>query len=99
MGAWMTAAEQRVGRDEIAAQLMRYGTPQWWSNGPHESYGSHAHGYHKVLFCVSGSIVFHVEGEDLLLAAGDRLDIEPGTEHTATVGPEGVLCGEVAVVS
>jgi hypothetical protein len=28
------------------------------------------------------------------LAAGDRLDLEPGTEHAATVGPSGVGCVE-----
>jgi quercetin dioxygenase-like cupin family protein len=38
--------------------------------------------------------VFHVGREDMELRAGDRLDIEPGTEHAATVGPDGVRCVE-----
>lgn len=97
MAAWMTAAEQRIGRDEIAQALARHGTPSWWSNGPDEQYAPHSHGYHKVLYCVTGTIVFHVDDEDHLLSSGDRLDIEPGTEHSATVGPAGVQCGEVAV--
>lgn len=50
-----------------------------------------------MLDCVAGSIVFHVEGDNHLLSSGDRLDIEPGTEHAASVGPQGVQCGEVAV--
>ena len=38
--------------------------------------------------------MFHLEQEDVELRAGDRLDIEPGTEHAATVGPDGVRCVE-----
>jgi mannose-6-phosphate isomerase-like protein (cupin superfamily) len=97
MGAWVTAAEQRLGRDEIARLLSRYGKPSWWSNGAHDQYAPHQHPYHKVLYCVAGSIIFHVDDENHHLASGDRLDIEPGTEHSASVGPEGVQCGEVAV--
>ena len=67
-----------------------------WGNRPGDTYGRHAHGYHKVLFCLSGSIVFHTGGGDLELRAGDRLDLEPGTEHAATVGPDGVECVEAS---
>jgi hypothetical protein len=41
--------------------------------------------------------VFHTRAGDLALAPGDRLDIEPGAEHAATVGPEGVTCAEAAL--
>lgn len=72
-------------------------SPQVWGNGPGDTYGWHAHGYHKVLYCVSGTIVFHTRGHgDLELQPGDRLDVEPGTEHAATVGAEGVQCMEAA---
>jgi hypothetical protein len=37
--------------------------------------------------------VFHLD-EDVELRPGDRLDIEPGTTHGATVGPHGVTCAE-----
>jgi hypothetical protein len=30
------------------------------------------------------------------LEAGDRLDLEPGTEHAATVGPTGCSCVEAS---
>ena len=69
---------------------------RWWSNGPGDEYGWHDHPYHKVLFCSKGSIVFRTREEDFELGPGDRLDIEPGTEHAATVGPEGVTCVEAA---
>jgi quercetin dioxygenase-like cupin family protein len=69
-------------------------TPQTWSNGPGHRYAPHRHDHHKVLFCVAGSITFHIPGEDVVLAPGDRLDLPPGTLHSATVGPEGVTCLE-----
>ncbi len=40
--------------------------------------------------------MFHLPGGDVALGAGDRLDIEPGTEHSATVGPDGVTCVEAS---
>jgi quercetin dioxygenase-like cupin family protein len=70
--------------------------PHSWSNGPGDSYGWHAHDYHKVLVCLRGSIVFHTRAGDHPLEAGDRLDLPPDTEHAATVGPEGVTCLEAA---
>ncbi len=68
--------------------------PRWWGNAPGDAYGRHAHAYHKVLFCAEGTITFHTRRGDIELGPGDRLDIEPGTEHSATVGPEGVTCVE-----
>jgi len=71
-------------------------SPQPWGNGPGDRYGAHTHRYHKVLYCVSGGIVFHTADGDLELAPGDRLDVEPDTRHSATVGPTGVECLESA---
>jgi hypothetical protein len=70
--------------------------PRFWGNGPDARYGPHHHGFHKVLFCLSGSIVFHTDAGDIELEAGGRLDIEPGTLHSATVGPEGCDCAEAS---
>jgi hypothetical protein len=44
----------------------------------------------------SGSILFHTRDGDVALTAGDRLDLEPGTEHAATVGPDGCGCVEAS---
>jgi hypothetical protein len=71
-------------------------SPRFWGNGPRDNYGWHDHGFHKVLFCLSGSIVFHTREGDVELTAGDRLDVEPGTEHAATVGPAGCKCVEAS---
>ena len=60
-----------------------------WSNGPGDRYGAHSHAYKKVLCCLEGSIVFHTADADTSLTPGDRMVIEPGVEHSATVGPTG----------
>jgi len=70
--------------------------PRFWGNAPADRYGRHDHGFHKVLFCLAGSIVFHTDDGDIELAAGGRLDLEPGTSHSATVGPEGCECVEAS---
>jgi mannose-6-phosphate isomerase-like protein (cupin superfamily) len=70
--------------------------PRFWGNAPGDAYGWHDHPYHKVLFCLSGSIVFHTRDGDVGLTAGDRLDLESGTEHAATVGPDGCECVEAS---
>lgn len=68
--------------------------PEQWSNGPGFRYRRHEHPYHKVLYCMRGSIVFHMDSGDIALVPGRRLDIEAGTPHAATVGPDGVTCWE-----
>lgn len=85
------------GRREIEGRFGEEGlSPHAWKNGPGYEYEWHTHGYHKVLYCVSGGIVFHTEEGDFEMEPGDRLDVEPGTGHSATVGPDGVLCMEAA---
>ena len=71
-------------------------SPRWWENTPGETFERHRHDFHKVLFCVAGSITFHTDDGDIRLDPGDRLDLDPGTDHAATTGPEGVRCVEAA---
>jgi quercetin dioxygenase-like cupin family protein len=97
----LTAATRRSERstraDALAAfEEERCSAPRFWGNGAGDRYGRHDHGFHKVLFCLSGSIVFHTDRGDIELTAGDRLDLEPGTAHSATVGPEGCECVEAS---
>lgn len=92
--AWTT----QPPRAPEATEAMRESglDPRTWSNGPGDRYGWHEHSYHKVLRCAAGSITFHTPEGEFELAAGDQLDIEPGTAHAATVGPDGVTCVEAA---
>jgi mannose-6-phosphate isomerase-like protein (cupin superfamily) len=95
------AATKRPGTatraDALAAfEAERCSSPRSWQNGPGDRYGHHEHAFHKVLFCLSGSIVFHTDGGDVGLTAGDRLDLEPGTRHAATVGADGCSCVEAS---
>ena len=86
------------GRPEALEAFANEGcsSPRPWSNAPGDGYGRHDHGYHKVLFCLEGSITFHLDEGDLTLEPGDRLDLEPGTEHAATVGAAGCSCIEAS---
>ena len=83
--------------DELEARLVAQGlTPSSWSNAPGDTYAAHEHGYDKVLVATRGSITFHLVdiGRDLVLSAGERLDLPAGTSHAATVGAQGVTCLE-----
>lgn len=97
MGATRTASAAS-GTDAALEAFRDEGcsAPRTWGNGPGDTYGWHAHGYHKVLFCLDGSITFHLHDGDVALEAGDRLDIDPGTEHAATVGRRGCSCVEAS---
>jgi len=83
----------------VTATLREAGLrPSAWSSGPGDRYTAHSHSYHKVLYCARGSIRFDLPGSggSFDLNAGDRLDIPPGTTHSAIVGPDGVSCIEAA---
>jgi mannose-6-phosphate isomerase-like protein (cupin superfamily) len=70
--------------------------PYAWSNGPGDEYATHRHGYTKRLICVTGSITFRIgpNAKPMDLRAGDGFILPAGTEHSATVGPQGCTCIE-----
>jgi quercetin dioxygenase-like cupin family protein len=87
----------RPSEEELLAVYRQEGiTPYRWGNAPGDTYPAHSHPYHKIIFVLSGSIVFELtgSGEAVSLRAGDRLDLPPRVEHAARVGPEGVECLE-----
>ncbi len=91
------AEELPPSETALREQFAREGlTPYRWSNGPGDRYAAHQHPYFKVVFVVRGAITFGVpeRGEEMLLQAGDRLDLPAGTLHDAVVGPQGVVCLE-----
>ena len=96
MTAVMTTRQVVDGRADAEAAFDAEGctAPRVWGNSPGDRYGSHSHDQHKVLFCLRGSITFNTPDGDVELWEGDRLDLPPGTEHSAIVGPKGVECVE-----
>lgn len=69
-------------------------SPRTWGNAPGDTYAPHDHARHKILFCTDGAITFHTDEGDVAMEAGDRLDLPPGTQHSATVGDAGCTCIE-----
>lgn len=86
-----TFGQEETFRGEMRAQG---GAVSSWANAPGHRYAPHSHPYRKVLCCIEGSIVFRMPHGDAELSAGERLVIEPGTVHSAIVGPRGVRCAE-----
>jgi quercetin dioxygenase-like cupin family protein len=70
--------------------------PYAWSNGPGDRYGTHRHGYTKLLMCAAGSIAFLVgpEAAPVELHPGEGFVLPAGIEHAAVVGPDGCTCLE-----
>ena len=70
--------------------------PYAWSNAPHDTYATHSHDYHKVLFVLRGSITWILPdtNQEIETHAGDRIDLPAGVRHGARVGAEGVTCLE-----
>ena len=87
----MPVYEERFREDMARASADAVST---WANAPGDLYAPHSHPYRKVLCCLEGSIVFHVPTGDVRLGPGDRIEIEPGSRHSASVGPDGVRCAE-----
>ena len=89
-------------REEAEQQLRDEGlVGEAWQNGPDYNYIAHEHPYTKVLYCVVGSITFHVRDgsgvvHDIELQPGDRVELGSGISHSASVGPNGVICVEGA---
>lgn len=95
MGARRIEADARPDEEAIRERFEEQGLePRTWSSGAGHRFAGHAHARHKVLYCIKGSIDFEIGDGILSLAPGDRLEIPSGTEHAATVGPNGVDCME-----
>ena len=80
---------ERLTGEGLAGECLAAST---WSNAPWYHYPEHRHDYDKVLVVSRGSIVFHLPelGQDIVLAAGDRLDLPAQTAHGADVEAAGV---------
>ncbi len=83
---------------ELRTQMAKEGLEaQKWSNASGDRYVVHSHEYHKVVYCVEGSIWFMITDErdrSIELQPGDRLDIPAGVRHSAMAGIDGATCLE-----
>jgi quercetin dioxygenase-like cupin family protein len=82
---------------ELSQRLRNAGiAPTRWENVAGTVYHARINDYHKVIYVVSGSIVygFRIIGEPTVLTAGDRLSLPAGIEYNAVVGDAGVVCLE-----
>lgn len=96
-GVKVVRARSREAPDVITARMREEGlSPHTWANGPGYVYDEHSHPYHKVLYCLAGSITFHTPEGSVVLNPGDRLELEEGVSHGATVAEAGVECVEAA---
>ena len=91
-------ATWRGRADDLEAGCAAEGLdPGAWSNGPHDRYAAHDHGYDKVLVCAAGSIRFGLPGDRRRARSCARATgwtCRPGPRHDASVGPDGVTCLE-----
>ena len=101
MGSRITSEKtgsRRFARSRVREQFEREGlVAHEWSNDAGVFYERHSHPFRDIIRCVAGSITFHTSEEDYALIPGTRFEMDPRTEHAATVGPEGVLCLEAQI--
>jgi quercetin dioxygenase-like cupin family protein len=85
-------------REEIAALLKDEGFLHVyeWKDAPNAVYPNHSHKGKVSFYVLNGDIAVTLGGIERVINAGDRLDIPPGTEHSAKVGANGCefLIGE-----
>ncbi|MFQ5432078.1 MAG: cupin domain-containing protein [Nitrospinota bacterium] len=54
-----------------------------WSDPPGSDYGWHTHPHDEVRWVLKGSILIGTDNGDVLLKAGDRLNVRADTRHWA----------------
>ncbi|MFZ4405415.1 MAG: cupin domain-containing protein [Pseudobdellovibrionaceae bacterium] len=58
-----------------------------------ERISDHRHPFCEVRFIVEGEIIFNVSGNQILLRAGDRIEIPANTKHShTTAGQKSCIC-------
>ncbi|MCZ7617952.1 MAG: cupin domain-containing protein [Myxococcota bacterium] len=62
-----------------------------WRDPADRVYAPHRHPHDESLWVLRGRIVLHIDGRDVPLGPGDRVELPGGTPHTARCGPEGAV--------
>jgi len=86
--------------DELSTLLIKQELKVYhWSKDPESVQAGHTHGYHKVVYVVTGTIKFDLPTRHKMinLNPGDRLELPAGTRHSVLAGPDGVTCLEAHI--
>lgn len=62
-----------------------------WSDAPGKFYPEHAHNEDELRWIVQGSLTVGVDGKEVRLKAGDRIELPAGTSHWAQVSEDGPI--------
>lgn len=88
---WSANAGQ-VTINKIRARLEQEGLrPYRFEMMPGDRYGDHAHQEAEIRWVVSGRMRISVQGEEIILEPGDRLDLAANVVHSADVFGEEVV--------
>lgn len=61
--------------------------------GPNVVIPDHRHPFDEVRMVISGTLFMNISGNQILLRAGDRIDIPANTRHSKSAqGPESCVC-------
>lgn len=82
-----TSMEQEEIIDRLKAEGYSVVIP--WHAEPGEVDFEHAHPTDSAQIVLEGSIIFAVDGEQIILIAGESYAIPARTSHSAVAGPEG----------
>lgn len=59
-----------------------------WSDAPGKFYPEHSHDEDELRWIVQGSVVVGINGKEIKLKAGDRIEMPAGTPHWAKVSDD-----------
>lgn len=67
-----------------------------WANDPNDYFSPHSHDYLQIFYVIEGSLSIRSFDDNVTYEVnlGDRIEVEPGNNHEAKVGPKGVVCIE-----
>jgi quercetin dioxygenase-like cupin family protein len=87
----VTRSRGRLDRAREIARLEARGlTVLEWRDAPGAAYAEHSHPDREIRVILAGSMQIACEGRTVVLRPGDRVELDPGAEHSARVGRTGV---------
>jgi quercetin dioxygenase-like cupin family protein len=72
----------------LVANEVGLSRPYTWSDAPGKFYPEHIHNEDELRWIVQGSLTVGVNGKEIKLKAGDRIELPAGTPHWAKVAED-----------